>query len=194
MLLDLRKVISHYVLHFFIAHVINCIVPRSAAFPLGVRVYWRKYSADVAIEIGPDSNEKLVGLSAWEVISKWEPEAERQVNEQGDVVSEKPGGMYLMWKLPTDQLQPAPLLKGSFLQLMEVYTKVKTAWTTLSNINDKTLEDWDEFVKTCPKSDDVEEFIKDNPHQYHIPFKRILFKGEIRNFLIEKFIYLILLR
>jgi hypothetical protein len=143
-----------------------------------VKFYWRKYSADKAIEIGPDSSEKLVGLSAWEVISKWEPEAERVVDEQGKIVTQMPGGMYLLFHLPTELLRPAPFIQGSYLTLMEVYTKVKTAWTSSSGIYDKYLDDWESFVNICPKSDDVEEFVKKNPNLYHIPFKSKLFKGK----------------
>ena len=155
----------------------------SAAFPLGVRVYWRRYSAERAIEIIPDSQEKLVGLSAWEVISKWQPEPQRIFNEEGCIQIAKPGGMYVLWELPKEQLRPAPLIKGSFIQLMEVYTKVKNAWTLGSGVYDKYLKDWETFVNLCPKNDDSEEFVRDNPDLYHIPFKKELFKGRHFNYI-----------
>ena len=144
----------------------------SRYFPLGVRFFYKLYAAEIVIMIEPDPLDKFLGLKAWEVIPKWLPDQLRDDN--GNL--SKPGGMYILWKLPTKQLLPEPLTEGSHRILMQVYYRVQMSWLG-NDENKKYIEDWHDFAKMCPSSDDVDKYIKDQPERFHVPFRQIIFKG-----------------
>ena len=49
----------------------------------------------------------------------------------------------------------------------------------LGNYEDKkNIEDWRDFVQLCPSSDNVDEYIKDQPERFHVQFRQIIFKGK----------------
>ncbi len=41
--------------------------------------------------------------------------------------------------------------------------------------NPKIVDQWEEWAAEAPQSDDVQEYIKDHPENYHIPFRDLLF-------------------
>ena len=122
--------------------------------------------------IEPDPRDEWLGIKAWEVCPKWLPEDKR--NAAGDMI--KPGGMYILWKLPTDMLEPEPLVPDSHIELRKIHYKIIIAWGDRPDMQNH-LKEWDEFVKIAPRTDDVHEYLKDHPEQFYIPFKESLFRG-----------------
>ena len=123
--------------------------------------------------IEPDPRDTFLGLKAWEVFPKWLPEELK--DDAGNVI--KPGGMYVLFKLPKGALRPEPFVPGSYNLLQRIYYKVQLAWMGKDD-NQKYIKDWSDFIDKAPHSDDVDEYLESNPEQFVIPFRHILFKGQ----------------
>lgn len=142
-------------------------------FPFGVRMFYKLFAADNVVVIEPDPSDRLLGIKAWNVSPKWLPEGVRDK----DGVEVKPRGMRILWRLPTKQLRPEPLVAGSFAEFQKVLYKVQYAWHGKDDFK-KHIEDWKRFADIVPKSDDIDEYLLTHPEQFHVPFRSTLFKGK----------------
>ena len=43
---------------------------------------------------------------------------------------------------------------------------------------ERHIKDWDDFLDIAPKSDDVEQYLKDHPDKCYVPFRKTLFRGK----------------
>lgn len=150
------------------------LVPASEFFPLGVRFFYKLFSAEKVVMIEPDPQDEWLGIKAWEICPKWLPEDRR--NADGELI--KPGGMYILWKLPTAMLEPEPLVPGSHIELSKIYYKISLTWQDRPDYDDH-LKDWERFVNIAPKTDDVYEYLKEHPEQFYVPFREMLFRGNL---------------
>ena len=70
----------------------------------------------------------------------------------------RPAGMYILKELPkVETIPPKGFKNGSRAEFEATLRKVKTTFT------EGIVEQWEEFAKGVPGSDDVNEYLKDNP-------------------------------
>ena len=125
----------------------------SEHFPLGVKTTYRRYCADEVVEIIKTS-ENHVGFMDQHVTVSSFPSAKS--GEDGNPA--RPEGMYILQELPTkDAIQPTGFKAGSRAELENTIRKVKTTLPSCSQL------DWEEFCKLAPKTDDVNDYLKEFP-------------------------------
>jgi hypothetical protein len=122
--------------------------------------------------IEPDPQDEWLGIKAWEICPKWLPDEKRDAD--GELI--KPGGMYILWKLPEAMLEPEPLVTGSHIELQEIYFKILLSWMDKADFAGH-IEDWKKFVEAAPSTDNIDEYLKAHPEQFYIPFRETLFRG-----------------
>jgi len=70
----------------------------------------------------------------------------------------RPEGMYILQELPTkDAIQPTGFKAGSRAELESTIRKVKTTLPLCTQLQ------WEEFCKSAPKNDDVNDYLKEFP-------------------------------
>ena len=141
-------------------------VDSSDEFPLGVRTTYRAFTKDTAIVLKEDkSPTALVPLEPFEVT----------VHSHPLPSEERPsGGLYVLQRLPSKPIRPAPFIIGSSKYLSEVMAKVKSQYGLN---NPHIVEQWEEWCSQAPDTDDVQEYINSHPLQYRVPFHDLLFGG-----------------
>ena len=77
-------------------------------------------------------------------------------------------------------MKPAPFLDGSRNKFQDVYDHMTTGEERDTDII--TARDWEDYGKLCPKSDAVQEFIKEDPKRFHIPLWKELFSSVVIDF------------
>jgi hypothetical protein len=76
----------------------------------------------------------------------------------------------ILRSFPTGNLSPQPFVEGSREKLEKVAAAAKSK---LGNDFPGVVHQWDEFLAKAPQSDDVEEYIRENP--LYVPFSKELF-------------------
>lgn len=136
-------------------------VPISDNFPYGVKVTYRKYTADEVLLILKDPNGRA-GFNVMQTEVVIYPQA------QGDFL---PEGMYLLKSLPGEQeaLMPDAFIEGSRELLESVVKSLEKKWW---HTHPNAVADWINFRDSiAPKSNNVQEYCSLFP--LHIPFKVI---------------------
>jgi len=152
-------------------------------YPLGVKVQYRRYAQDEAIElrkmeptdIGYDKN---VPISAHVIESVWH-------YQDGSGIS-----LFKAGAKPGSEIKVAPFNSGSACRYAKVRNKQYSCYILRYFFPLKVLEevkkrlttschqDWDDFTPLVPVSDDSNEYVNNVLGGYlHIPFKSILFNG-----------------
>lgn len=75
-------------------------------------------------------------------------------------------------------LEPEPMVPGSHIELSKIYYKILLTWQDRPDYDDH-LKDWERFVNIAPKTDDVYEYLKEHPEQFYVPFREMLFRGNL---------------
>lgn len=86
--------------------------------------------------------------------------------EEGEI----PAGDYILKSIPEGIPKPSPFIQDSHLVLKTVMEGIKQHFGVYAP---HVVTEWEEWVKECPKTDDVYEYIKDFP--LHIPLRNTLF-------------------
>lgn len=79
--------------------------------------------------------------------------------------------MYILQKMPVGELVPEAFPEGSHATFLRTLNTVKGC----NKMSAAQLEEWDEFAKIAPKSDNVYEYLEEFPEAMQIPFKDLLF-------------------
>ena len=124
---------------------------------------YRRASADTIIEI-IEAVGAQCGIYPQKTDVYWFP----QQNEENQC-----DGMYVLHSLPTELPKAMPFVENSAHLLTDFLEKIKAKFRyTQPNVVTK----WLEFVKECPRTNDVQKYIKDYPLE--IPLAKELFSGE----------------
>ena len=86
--------------------------------------------------------------------------------EEGDI----PAGDYILKSLPEGIPKPAPFIESSHAILTTVMEGIRQHFGVIAP---HVVTEWEEWMKECPKTDDVEEYIKEFP--LHVPLRNTLF-------------------
>jgi hypothetical protein len=89
---------------------------------------------------------------------------------------EIPAGDYILKSIPEGIPGPAPFVKDSHLVLNQVMEGIRQYFGVTAP---HVVAEWEEWIKDCPKSDDVNEYIKDFP--LHVPLLNKLFVSQPTN-------------
>eukprot|EP01041_Mallomonas_annulata_P017024 gene17024-35278_t len=123
-------------------------------FPLGVKTTYRKYSADEVIEIKPDADDEC-GFQEYCVESKTYPLA----IEASETQPARPAGLYLLRTMPTpDEIKPIGFKEGSRVMFEKTMAAVAK-----SKLPQCVIDEWKEFAKEVPESDDVHQYLEKFP-------------------------------
>ena len=68
-------------------------------------------------------------------------------------------------------LKPEPLVSGSHMTLQRVYYAILMRWRGKNDL-ERHIKDWDDFLDIAPTSDDVDEYLKDHPDKFYVPFRK----------------------
>jgi len=79
-------------------------------------------------------------------------------------------GDYILKSIPEGIPGPAPFVKDSHVILNHVMEGIRQHFGVTAP---HVVAEWEEWIKECPKSDDVYEFVKDFP--LHVPLRDKLF-------------------
>ena len=85
---------------------------------------------------------------------------------EGDV----PAGDFILKSIPEEMPKPNEFVKDSHHILNHVMQGIKDYFGVY---NPHVVREWEEWVKHCPQTDDVNEYIKDFP--MHVPLRNTLF-------------------
>lgn len=148
-------------------------------FPFGVKTQYRRYSSDEAFDV--------VDKQALNLYSHIQTET-RFLPLRVNVQLEPVEGFHILTALPTGPVPPMPLssertvrVEGACGEVANVTKKANPATDILGTIGKvrkvfsdqkDVIDDWDEFYKTFPKSNDVKLYVKE--HGMHIPFFDLL--------------------
>jgi hypothetical protein len=86
--------------------------------------------------------------------------------EEGDV----PAGDYILKSIPEGIPDASPFVKDSHLILNSVMEGIRSYFGVYAP---HVVTDWEQWVKGCPQTDDVQEYIKEFP--LHVPLSTQLF-------------------
>lgn len=80
-----------------------------------------------------------------------------------------------MQKMPVGELVPDDFPIGSYDAFLKTLKTVRAC----NLMSEDQLRQWDEFEKIAPKSDNVNDYLREFPEAMHIPFKDKLFGNEV---------------
>lgn len=118
---------------------------------------YRRASADAIIEIIEESGAQC-GVYPHKADVYWFP----QQNEENSC-----DGMYLLQSLPTELPKAMPFVENSAHILFDMLAKIRVKFR---QSHPNSVNKWLEFAKHCPKTNDVEKYIKECPLE--IPFAK----------------------
>jgi len=132
----------------------------SERFPLGVKVKYRRYSADKCVELQRDATVPGdIPLKAHIVHSTW-------------ACKEKSISFFKECPPDATSILPCPFRKDSHLKFARVVEYVK------SKFEPHYYDSWIEFGKRFPKTDDSQAYVTDYlKGNLYVPFKAVLFNG-----------------
>lgn len=82
-------------------------------------------------------------------------------------------GLYILQKLPDSGIiLPTGFKKGSRAEFE------KTMKTVRKEMREGPVAEWEEFAKSVPKNDDVQDYLREHPDAFYIPFKELLFNRD----------------
>ncbi len=140
-------------------------VPLSDSFPLGVKVVYRKYSANEVLIIEQAPGEE--GVLGFKVVSA-------EVCDQPEAIPPHvPEGMFLLRSIPAPDadLKPAPFVSGSRELLESVVKAIDRHFAT--HLPD-VVHEWEHFRDfIAPQDDDANRYVRE--HGMHIPLNDVLF-------------------
>jgi hypothetical protein len=98
--------------------------------------------------------------------NKWYPE--ETLND--------PEGMYVLQRLPPPDRSfvPQGFISGSRNEFVSTLSKITE---TFGSSQPEVVTVWNEFAVNVPLNDNVQDYIRQKPEQFIIPFKEILFSG-----------------
>ena len=123
---------------------------------------YRRASAETIIEI-IESAGAFCGVYPHKAEVYWFP----QKNEENAC-----DGMYVLQSLPTELPKAMPFVENSAHLLSDMLEKIRVKFKN----SPTTITKWLEFIRECPKTNSVENYIKTNP--LHIPLAKELFSDE----------------
>ena len=86
--------------------------------------------------------------------------------QEGDV----PAGDFILKSIPEGIPHPCPFVKDSHLILQSVMEGIRSHFGAYAP---HVVTEWEQWIRGCPKTDDVYEFVKEFP--LHIPLRNKLF-------------------
>ena len=165
-------------------------VDKCEMYPHGVKVQYRKFTADevlIVYEIKKpnenisevltfeeemwlkaDAKARMIGFDFSKVAVKTHPTP----SKEGD-----PDGIYVLKYLPDGKRQfvPQPFNNGSRSELEKLVKKMIKSYGDKFPVVHEEWTAWLEHI--APKSDDANEFVRENPAAMRIPFWNELFSG-----------------
>ena len=143
---------------------VGCACEKCKLYPTGVKVNYRKYTADEVILVREDQ-EHTYGFD----FAKYKTHTHPLPEKEGD-----PDGMYLLTSLPhgTREFIPQPFKQGSRKELETLVRKMNKQFGRTPGVT-KEWEHWRDNV--APQSDDANEYCQLVP--LAIPFWDELFSG-----------------
>jgi hypothetical protein len=134
-------------------------------FPLGVRTYYRAYANDSPFKLFRDPDPcSAVGVTAVNTHCRWEPRASPD--------NHNIGGMYILHHIPRGPLCPAQFLPGARSSAEQSATEFAHLYHTRTD----AIQEWQQFLRTAPASDDVWEYVQRPDAGYHVPLQSKLFR------------------
>ena len=124
---------------------------------------YRRSSADTIIEIIQEAGAQC-GVYPHKADVFWFP----QQNEENVC-----DGIYVLQSLLTELPVPMPFAENSAHLLFDMLVKIRTKF---SNSQPASVTKWLEFSRDCPKTNDVQKYIKDHPLE--IPLAKELFSDK----------------
>ena len=124
---------------------------------------YRRASAETIIEI-IEATGAQCGVYPHKAEVYWFP----QQNEENEC-----DGMYVLQSLPTEMPKPMRFVENSAHLLSDMIEKIRSKFRYSQPT---AVTKWLEFAKECPKTNDVERYIKDHPLE--IPLAKELFSDE----------------
>lgn len=151
----------------------------NTSFPLGVKTTYRAYSADEVIELtgdkyddleeAQDINDDIIQLYPRKVKTITFPEATAQ----------NCAGMYILQKVPNvTSILPQGFIADSRAAFDKTMQFIEAKYgKNAPNV----VTSWKDFAKNVPASDDANQYLKEKPDAFHIPFHNLLFNGILVN-------------
>jgi len=142
-------------------------VEQSSDFPEGVRTTYRRYAADSVIEIEASAEAKC-GFTEKECITQTYPAAKPATEDS----PARPAGMYILKEATNfPEMIPCGFKERGREEYNETLKKVEVSFQK------DVVEEWREFDKLVPLTDDVNTYLDSHPNAMHIPLKEILFQN-----------------
>ena len=107
---------------------------------------------------------EITGIQPTNVTVTWQPTDQAQTA----TTAARPAGMYILQNgIPIGKPRPAPFIEGSRAALIETVEKMKNVF---EKTNQSAVNEWQEWAKLAPQSDNVDDYVKNHPLDLPLQF------------------------